>query len=261
VAQLGTFENALDGQSSWARLSDRGIDPDLEIGQPGQPPVTVLDLYVALQGVAATEKAGQAPTHALARLALSAGLPAEVGETLFLAYNQQSAEEAGHGDKIFGGAYFAMGGAAPDPGASAVATGPSSFLEPTDDRKSNKKVLGSVAAALGGIEMVALSDVFPNLLAMCERWNHPIARELAQQIEQTVRPEEARHVLTWRYVFHRLIAPKGEPVIDAFFGATNSGRISLGYPALPRTTLERMTGNAAPTFKQLLGRECSFARR
>jgi hypothetical protein len=257
--RIGNIESATE--PSRGRLIDRGLDPDLEIGAgQGEARATVLDLYVALEGVAATEKAGQAPTHAMARLALAAALPVEVAETLFLAYNQQSAEEAGHGDKIFAGAYFAMGGVVPDPSASAVATGPSEFLRPTADRKSNKKVLGSVAAGLGGIEMVALSEVFPSLLALCERWGHPIARELALQIEETVRPEEARHVLTWRYVFHQLIAPKGETVIDAYFGATNSGRISLGYSALPRAALARMAGSSAPTFKQLLGRERSFAR-
>jgi hypothetical protein len=241
------------------RLIDRGLDPDVVIGSGAvNEPATVVDLYVALEAVAATEKSGQDPTYAMARLALEAGLPSDVADTLFLAYNQQSAEEAGHGDKIFAGAFFAMGGVAPDPRASAVAAGPSEFLEPSADRKANKKALGSIAGALGGIEMVALSEVFPSLLSVCQRWEHPIGRDLISQIEETVRPEESRHVLTWRYVFHTLIAPKGPAVIEAYFGATNSGRIHLGSTPLDRAALTRMAGESVPTFRQLLGRERSI---
>jgi hypothetical protein len=237
------------------RLADRGIDAGLIIGPDDQPPTTLGDLYSILAMVAATEKAGQGPTHALARLALHAGLPSEVSDTLFLAYNQQSAEEAGHGDKVFGNAYFAMGGVAPDPRDSAVGTGPGEFLQPGDDRKNNKKLLGGVAASLGGIETVALSDVFPQLLSLCARWDHPIAHDLGRQIVETVRPEESRHVLIWRYVFHVLIAPKGPLVVDAFFNATNAGRSQLSFDPLDRASFTRMLGTQAPTPRQLLGKD------
>lgn len=238
------------------RLADRGIDPAQVIGTGLEnQDITVADFYGMLNTIAATEKAGQNPTHGLARLALDAGLPSEVAETLFLAYNQQSAEEAGHGDKVFANAYFAMGGAAPELDASVVGSGSSQFLAPSDDRKANKKRLGGVAGVLGGIETVALSRVFPVVLSMCERWGHPIGRDLAGQIQQTVRPEESRHVLTWRYVFHTLIAPKGPAVIDAYWNATNTGRQNLGAPIFERAELERMVGTAAPTRRQLLGKE------
>lgn len=254
------MDNGVDIENLRGRLITRGLDPDCKIGSvDAGAPATVADLYAMLEMVAATEKAGQSPTYALARLALQSGLPDEVADTLFLAYNQQSAEEAGHGDKIFAGAYFAMGGVAPNPSSSAVATGPSAFLDPTSDRKGNKKLLGVTAAALGGIEMVALSDVFPVLLSLCEQWAHPIGRDLIRQIEDTVRPEESRHVLTWRYVFHTLIAPKTQAVIDAYFDATNAGRVQLGAAALDRAALNRMVGQSAPTFRQLLGRERAFS--
>src|SRR5882672_8185665 len=71
------------------RLSDRGIDPDLVLGQGDFGPISVAGFYSMLGMVAATEKAGQNPTFAMARLALHAGLPSEVADTLFLAYNQQ----------------------------------------------------------------------------------------------------------------------------------------------------------------------------
>jgi hypothetical protein len=101
--------------------------------------------------------------------------------------------------------------------------------------------------------------VFPTLLTRCARWGHPIGQELVRQIEETVRPEESRHVLTWRYVFHTLIAPKGEAVIHAYFGATNTGRITLGSSPFDRQAFTRMVGGGAPTFRQLLGRERGFS--
>ena len=205
--------------------------------------------------VAATEKAGQAPTHAMAHLALQTDLPSEVADTLYLAYMQQSAEEAGHGDKVFGNAYFAMGGAAPESDDSAVGNPALSFLAPGDDPKQNKKRLGSMAGLLGGIETVALNDVFPLIVGYCEAWDHPIGHDLLSQIKDTVRPEESRHVLNWRYVFHTLIAPKGERVINAYLEATNGGRQMLGSPILDFESFTRMQGSSAPTARQLLGKD------
>ncbi|MDD9934666.1 MAG: hypothetical protein OXT09_13740 [Myxococcales bacterium] len=238
------------------RLTDRGIDPDpiVGTGELGGD-VTVADFYTMLGMVAATEKAGQAPTHAMARLALHTDLPSEVADTLYLAYMQQSAEEAGHGDKVFGNAYFAMGGAAPGADSSAVGNPAQAFLAPGDDRKQNKVRLGGMAGLLGGIETVALNRVFPIFVAWCERWDHPIARDLLTQIQETVRPEESRHVLNWRYVFHTMIAPKGDAVIKAFYESTNRGRATLGSPPIDFETFTRMHGASAPTVRQLLGKE------
>jgi hypothetical protein len=241
------------------RLIDRGIDPDQVLGQGelgGE--ITTAGFYVLLGAVAATEKAGQSPTYAASRLALEAGLPSEVRDTLFLAYNQQSAEEAGHGDKVFGNAYYAMGGAAPSGLQSVVGqTDAGSFLKPDADAKQNKRRLGGFAAVLGGIETVALHRAFPNIVAMCERWNHPIGRDLLAQIRDVVRPEESRHVLIWRYVFHQLIAPKGAAVIDGFMQATNAGRRQLGAEEFDRDTFLRLMGTSSPTPRQLLGKERS----
>jgi hypothetical protein len=240
------------------RLSDRGIDPDQVIGEgEGGVRIDLATFYDILGATAATEKAGQSPTWALARLAMRAGLPAEIAETLFLAYNQQSAEEAGHGDKVFASAYFAMGGAAPGGENSVVGDGGAvaGSLLAREDPRDNKRVLGATAAFIGGIETVALQRVFPRITAWCERWDHAIARDLAAQIRDVVRPEESRHVLIWRYVFHQLIAPKGQGVIDAFIATTNAGRAQLGAPALDRESLQRMLGSAAPTLRQLLGKD------
>jgi hypothetical protein len=239
------------------RLSDRGIDPGVVLGQGelGEP-ITVANFYVMLGAISATEKAGQSPTFAVARTALAAGLPTEIADTLFLAYNQQSAEEAGHGDKVFGNAYYRMGGVAPASEQSAVGNGGGpGFLAPTDDQKQNKKRVGGFAAILGGIETVALQRVFPVVVQLCERWNHPIGHDLIAQIRDTVRPEESRHVLIWRYVFHQLIAPKGAGVIEGYIAATNNGRRTLGSPELDRETIERMLGTQSPTARQLLGKD------
>jgi hypothetical protein len=250
---------ALTGASAeaaaYARLADRGIDPALVIGSGAYGRITTAGLYAMLGVIAATEKAGQGPTYALARLALASGLPTEVADTLFLAYNQQSAEEAGHGDKVFGNAYYLMGGVAPGKDQSVVGSGSSEFLAPGSDKKQNKKRLGGLAGALGGIETVALNDVFPLLVSLCEGWDHPIARDLLVQIRDTVRPEESRHVLIWRYVFHQLIAPKGPAVIDMYFEAGNLGRRQVAGQELDKKTFERMLGTAAPSARQLLGKE------
>jgi hypothetical protein len=240
------------------RLSDRGIDPNRMLGSGalGQD-VDVATLYVTLGAVAASEKAGQGPTYAAARLALHSGLPSEIAETLFLAYNQQSAEEAGHGDKVFGNAYFALGGAAPGAELSVFGnpTDASSLLAISDDPKQNKKRLGSFAAVLGGIETVALQRAFPSLVNLCERWDHPVAHDLLAQIRDVVRPEESRHVLLFRYVFHQLIADKDERVIAGFYEMTNAGRVQLGAAALDRGEFERLVGSNSPTPRQLLGKE------
>jgi hypothetical protein len=238
------------------RLADRGIDPHQLLGRSefgGE--MTTAGLYVVLGSVAATEKAGQNPTHTLARLALRAGLSHEVADTLFLAYNQQSAEEAGHGDKVFGNAYYAMGGRAFEAEQSVVGTPDSSAILNCDDSKENRKRLGGAAALLGGIETVALQRAFPNLVALCEAWGHPIARDLIAQIRDVVRPEESRHVLIWRYVFHELIAPKGEKVIEFYRQATNNGRALVAAEEIDRETFDRMIGTSAPTSRQLLGKD------
>lgn len=246
------------------RLADRGLDPDQVLGQGELGEITTAGFYTMLGGIAATEKAGQNPTFALARLALRAGLPNEVADTLFLAYNQQSAEEAGHGDKVFGNAYYAVGGVAPTAELSAVGGGGGGYTanagtlwQAGDDLKQNKQRLCMMAAVLGGIETVALHRVFPLVCTLCENWQHPVARDLLSQIRDVVRPEESRHVLIWRYVFHQLIAPKGPAVIDIYFNTTNLGRRQLGSPEFDRETFDRMIGAQSPTPRQLLGKERS----
>jgi hypothetical protein len=244
-------------ETARGRLADRGFDPARVVGKGDLGnDITLTGFYVMLGMVAATEKAGQNPTFAMARLALQAGLPSEIADTLFLAYNQQSAEEAGHGDKVFANAYYLMGGFAPAAEASVVGNAQGSgFLAPDPDPKTNKQRLCGVAAVLGGIETVALNRAFPTIVSICERWDHPIARDLHAQIRDVVRPEEARHVLNWRYVFHHMIAPKGDGVVQAYFAATNQGRATLGSPALDFETFTRMQGTSAPTLRQLLGKD------
>jgi hypothetical protein len=253
MTRNGETVGNLQLRSAQDRLSDRGIDPRQRLSVPGHGVVSVADLYVMIGVIAASEKAGQGPTHALARLALRAGLSAELSDALFLAYNQQSAEEAGHGDKVFGNAYYSMGGVEPSSALSAVGDG--TALPVGDDPRHNKQTLGTLAAMLGGIELVALQRVFPELVAVCERWEHPVARDLLTQIREVVRPEESRHVLIWRYVFHQLIAPKGPQVVDGYLQNTNMGRRQLGAPALDRAAFTRLVGTAAPSLRQLMGKE------
>jgi hypothetical protein len=238
------------------RLSDRGLDPDRVISETKpNGAIDVTGFYDVLGVVAASEKAGQSPTHWLARLALTADLSSEVAETLFLAYNQQSAEEAGHGDKVFGNAYFAMGGVAPGGENNVFGDDVASGLKPSDDPHENARLLATTAGRIGGIESVALQRLFPLITALCERWGHPIGLDLTRQIRDVVRPEESRHVLIWRYVFHRLVAPGGPLQVDAFMQATNAGRSQLAAPTLAREHLERMLGTRPPTAHQLLGKE------
>jgi hypothetical protein len=237
------------------RLADRGIDPDQYLGANElDGDVTTARFYLLLGVFAASEKAGQGPTYAIARLALRSGLPSEIADTLFLAYNQQSAEEAGHGDKVFGNAYYAMGGVPTDSSMSVFGDGGASFLEAGPDTRENLQRLLEVAAVLGGIETVALQRALPNVNGLCERWNHPIGNDLIAQIRDVVRPEESRHVLNYRYVFHQLIAPAGQPLIDAYFHATNAGRTQLDAPPLDRDRFARTVGASAPSPGQLLGK-------
>ncbi len=241
------------------RLADRGIDPGLVIGHfEYGGSITVAGFYGFLSLLGGSEKAGQDPTYALARLALVSGLPNEVADTLFLAYNQQSAEEAGHGDKVFGNAYFSMGGVAPDPARTVFSPGVPGFLVPTDDPSANARNLTRAAAALGGIETGALHRVFPFVLELCQTWKHPIAAGLARQIEETVRPEESRHVLIWRYVFHTLVAPAGPRAVAEYCSATNDGRRLLGLASLSQPEAQRLLGTSTPTPRQLLGRELAL---
>lgn len=246
------------GANSRARLLDHGLDADRVIGEfgPGAP-IDLTRFYDLLAVIASSEKAGQSPAYALARLALHSRLGRDVEELLFLAYNQQSAEEAGHGDKVFANAYFAMGSVAPDAGESLFGDGDDTAgaLVPTDDPEENARVLRTTAAVIGGIETVALQRVFPLVTALCEAWDHPVGHDLAAQIRDVVRPEESRHVLIWRYVFHRLVAPRGGAAVEAYLAGTNDGRTQLGTPRLDRPSLFRMLGAEAPTARQLLGKD------
>src|SRR5687768_14881851 len=163
-----------NGRRARERLMDRGFDPDRAIGEPGTTDsIDIATFYDILGRMAASEKAGQSPTYSLARLALRSGLPSEIADTLFLAYNQQSAEEAGHGDKVFGNAYFAMGGVPPG-GENSVfgdGGGVASGLEPGADAQENERLLRTTAGTIGGIETAALQGLFPFIAALCEHWD------------------------------------------------------------------------------------------
>jgi hypothetical protein len=263
AAMIGALRVAQRAMSeARGRLDARGIDPGLMLGKDEfNQEVDVTTLYLTLGSVAASEKAGQNPTYAAARLALRSGLPNEIAETLYLAYNQQSAEEAGHGDKVFGNAYFAIGGTAATADLSVFPSGddPSPLLVAGADPKENKKRLGTFAAVLGGIETVALQSAFPSLVSLCERWDHPVARDLLLQIRDVVRPEESRHVLLFRYVFHQLIARKDAHVVAGFRDAMNAGRQQLGAAALDELAFARLVGQSCPTQRQLLGKDRAIA--
>ncbi len=117
-----------------ARLVDRGIDPRpiVTTDYEGNA-ISVAQFYMMLRAYSVTEKAGQDPTYKAARVAIASDLPPRARDAAFVALNQQSAEEAGHGDKVFGAAYYEMGGVAPAPLAEEQLNNGGAFLEPVDD--------------------------------------------------------------------------------------------------------------------------------
>lgn len=156
---------------------------------------------------------------------------------------------------MFGNAYFALCGCAPDGDQSIVGEPGGGFLRPEPDPSRNELLLRGVAAVVGGIETVALQAVIPRIVMLAERWEHRALRGLIAQIRDIVRPEESRHVLIWRYVFHRLVAPKGHDAIARYLRATNDGRRTVGASDLDRESFSRLVGSRAPSPRQLLGKE------
>ena len=69
--------------------------------------------------------------------------------------------------------------------------------------------------------LAALERAFPLVLDACARWTHPLAAQLIDQVNHNVKPEEARHVLTWRYLFHQGVVPRGQDAIERYFMLTN----------------------------------------
>ena len=238
-----------------ARLSDRGIDPKPVIANDYQGnPMTVAGFYLMLRAYSVTEKAGQDPTYRAARLAIRSDLAPEVRDAAFIALNQQSAEEAGHGDKVFGAAYYAMGGLAPSLVPEDQLDQGAAFLEPVDDKSVNTQKVLDMMAVLGGVETLALEQAFPLVLNACSKWNHPLAAQLTEQVNYNVKPEEARHVLTWRYLFHKGVVPRGEGAIQRYYMLTNWGRDRFLAERMPLTEFQRHMKASCPTAEQLLGR-------
>src|ERR1700736_3320075 len=200
-----------------ARLSDRGVDPTPVIANDyAGNPMSVGGFYMMLRGYAVTEKAGQAPTYRAARCAIQSDLEPQVRDAMFVALNQQSAEEAGHGDKIFAAAYYELGGTAPETLPEDALQDAGNFLDPVDDKALNTQKVLDVMAVLGGVETLALEQAFPLVLDACAKWKHPLAGQLTEQVNRNVKPEEARHVLTWRYLFQKSVAPKGEAAVQRY---------------------------------------------
>jgi len=238
-----------------ARLSDRGIDPNPVITKDYQDnPMTVGGFYMMLRGYAVTEKAGQAPTYRAARCAIASDLAPDARDAMFVALNQQSAEEAGHGDKIFAAAYYELGGTAPELLPEDQLQDPGTFLDPSEDKPTNTQKVVDVMAVLGGVETLALEQAFPLVLNACANWNHPLATQLTEQVNKTVKPEEARHVLTWRYLFHKAVAPKGEGAIQRYFMLTNWGRDRFLAPKMEWSEFQRHMNANCPSVEQLIGR-------
>ncbi len=123
-----------------ARLADRGIDPRPIIGTDYEgKSMSVAQFYLMLRAYSVTEKAGQDPTYKAARVAIASDLAPRARDAAFVALNQQSAEEAGHGDKVFGAAYYEMGGVAPALLAEDQLNNGGAFLEPVDDPRSTRR--------------------------------------------------------------------------------------------------------------------------
>jgi hypothetical protein len=238
-----------------ARLGDRGIDPRPIIGTDYEGnAMSVAHFYMLLRAYSVTEKAGQDPTYKGARVAIASDLSPRVRDAAFVALNQQSAEEAGHGDKVFGAAYYEMGGVAPTPLPEEQLNNGGDFLEPVSDPAINTQKVLDMMAILGGVETLALERAFPLVLDACSRWNHPLASQLVDQVNRNVKPEEARHVLTWRYLFHQGVAPRGEDAIERYFMLTNWGRDRFLAPRMERREFERHMKASCPTTEQLIGR-------
>ncbi|MGB8682249.1 MAG: hypothetical protein WCD12_05145 [Candidatus Binatus sp.] len=238
-----------------ARLVDRGIDPRPIIGTDYEGnAMSVAQFYLLLRAYSVTEKAGQDPTYKGARVAIASDLSPRVRDAAFVALNQQSAEEAGHGDKVFGAAYYEMGGVAPTPLPEEQLNNGGDFLEPVSDPAINTQKVLDMMAILGGVETLALERAFPLVLDACSRWNHPLASQLVDQVNRNVKPEEARHVLTWRYLFHQGVAPRGEDAIERYFMLTNWGRDRFLAPRMERREFERHMKASCPTTEQLIGR-------
>jgi hypothetical protein len=237
------------------RLSDRGIDPRPIIGKDYEGnEMSVAQFYLLLRAYSVTEKAGQDPTYKAARVAIASDLTPRARDAAFVALNQQSAEEAGHGDKVFGAAYYEMGGTAPALLAEDQLNSGGDFLEPVADPSINTQKVLDMMAVLGGVETLALERAFPLVLDACARWSHPLAAQLIDQVNHNVKPEEARHVLTWRYLFHQGVAPRGEAAIERYFMLTNWGRDRFLAPRMERQEFERHMRASCPTVEQLIGR-------
>jgi hypothetical protein len=238
-----------------ARLSDRGIDPKPTIATDYEGnPMSVAQFYLMLRAYSVTEKAGQDPTYKAARVAIRSDLPSITRDAAFVALNQQSAEEAGHGDKIFGAAFYEMGGVAPATLPEDQLNQGGDFLEPVDDASVNTQKVLDMMAVLGGVETLALERAFPLVLDACANWKHPLAAQLIEQVNHQVKPEEARHVLTWRYLFHQGVVPRGEGAIERYFMLTNWGRDRFLAPRMERKEFERHMKASCPTPEQLIGR-------
>jgi hypothetical protein len=211
--------------------------------------MTVGTFYMMLRGYAVTEKAGQAPTYRAARCAIKSDLAPEVRDAMFIALNQQSAEEAGHGDKIFAAAYYA-----PEILPEDQLQDAGNFLDPVEDSAANTQKVVDVMAVLGGVETLALEQAFPLVLNACSKWDHPLAAQLTEQVNRTVKPEEARHVLTWRYLFHKGVAPRGETAIQRYYMLTNWGRDRFLASRMEWSEFQRHMNANCPTVEQLIGR-------
>lgn len=238
-----------------ARLGDRGIDPRPIIATDYEGnAMSVAQFYLMLRAYSVTEKAGQEPTYKAARVAIVSDLSPRVRDAAFVALNQQSAEEAGHGDKVFGAAYYEMGGIAPALLAEDQLNNGGDFLQPVADPAINTQKVLDLMAVLGGVETLALERAFPIVLDACARWSHPLGAQLIDQVNHNVKPEEARHVLTWRYLFHQGVVPRGEGAIERYFMLTNWGRDRFLAPRMERREFERHMKASCPTAEQLIGR-------
>jgi hypothetical protein len=147
-----------------------------------------------------------------------------------------------------------MGGVAPALLSEDQLNNGGDFLEPVADRAINTQKVLDMMAVLGGVETLALERAFPIVLDACARWSHPLAAQLIDQVNHNVKPEEARHVLTWRYLFHQGVVPRGEGAIERYFMLTNWGRDRFLAPRMERREFERHMKASCPTAEQLIGR-------
>lgn len=238
-----------------ALLAARGFDPDLVIpgGEHGAA-MTLLDLYRRLRQQTIFEAACRLPSEAVARLVLLCDLPPDLREACYLGFLQKSNEETKHAESVFGAVYLRLGGrpakAVPEDCIDDVSGG---LLVAAEDPAENTRRFLDRSAIVAGTESASLFDGLPIWSARAKSWDDPLGRWLHARIETVVRPEEARHVLLTRMIFHRAVRPLGADAVARFVRHARFGVARTTRREFDEAEFMRAMGAAIPSFEDALG--------